>query len=355
VKHVLLYRRSLDVRSGAGQLIRMQADGLRSAGESVQLACQRGGLRFFLRTGWPVRRISRTGTQALNDLSTHLVIDHEMQLPGADLVFVHSLVSEGSLYQEREDWSPGIAREAAFFKALTPTTPIVANSQLVKAAIMKHFEVDARRILVHYPGFQSAKFEASKAATLRHKARHALKLDDRTPLVGFVTSGDFQTRGLDTFLESAERIVQARPDVNFLVVGSKRLPDWAFSHPLVADGRVHYRPKSGRPELWLAALDIFLYAARFDAFGMVASEAQALGIPVLTSRRVGASECLPPEYAPWLLREPDCNEFAAKAVMLLGDERTRRALITAAREHVSAFSQEHYVAATVATILDQKR
>lgn len=276
-----------------------------------------------------------------------------MQLPGADLVFVHSLASV--LNEERDEWAEGAAGEVAFFKALPPSTPIVANSQLVRAALTTHFDLDAGRILVHYPGFQAGKFDASRTATLRYQARRSLKLKDGSPLVGFVTSGDFQTRGLDTFLASADRIVQTRPDVSFLVVGSKRLPDWAAGHPLVVTGRVHYRPKSGRPELWLAALDVFLYAARFEAFGMVISEAQALGIPVLTSRRVGASECLPSEYAPWLIEQPDSSEFAAKALMLLDDEGTRRRLTSAGIESVSAFDQRHYVSETIATILDQKR
>ena len=195
----------------------------------------------------------------------------------------------------------------------------------------------------------------SKAATFRRKARGVLRLEDRTPLVGFVTSGDFRTRGLDTFLESAERIAQARSDVRFLVVGSKRLPDWTAGHPLITGGRVHYRPKSSRPERWLAALDIFLYAARFEAFGMVISEAQAMGIPVLTSRRVGASECLPIDYAPWLIDQPDSTEFAAKALMLLADPDARRRLALAGLNHVTAFDQHHYMRETVATILDQKR
>ena len=350
---VLLYRRRLDVRSGAGQLVRMQADGLRSAGVRVHIACQRGSLKFFFRTGWPVRPLSQSGVQALNGLSNHVVVDHEMQLPGADLVFVHSLESE--LDHTRDGWSEKVAREAAFFKALTPTTPIVANSQLIKAALIRHFDMNAERILVHYPGFQSGKFEASETATLLRTARHTLKLDDSIPLVGFVTSGDFHTRGLDTFLSSAEQIAQVRPDVNFLVVGSKRLPDWAAAHPLTAAGRVHYRPKSGKPELWLAALDIFLYAARFEAFGMVISEAQALGIPVLTSRRVGASECLPSDYAPWLVEKPDSNEFAANVLTLLADKGARRRLISAGIERVGAFDQHHYVHETIATIVDQKR
>ena len=105
----------------------------------------------------------------------------------------------------------------------------------------------------------------------------------------------------------------------------------------------------------MAALDIFLYAARFEAFGMVISEAQALGIPVLTSRRVGASECLPSDYAPWLIEKPDSNEFAANVLTLLADKGARRRLISAGIERVCAFDQHHYVRETIATIMDQKR
>ena len=88
---------------------------------------------------------------------------------------------------------------------------------------------------------------------------------------------------------------------------------------------------------------------------MVISEAQALGIPVLTSRRVGASECLPSNYAPWLIEKPDSNEFAAKVLSLLADKGARRKLISAGIERVRAFDQHHYVRETIATIMNQKR
>jgi glycosyltransferase involved in cell wall biosynthesis len=353
MKPVLLYRRSLDIRSGAGQLIRMQANGLKQAGVPVRIACQRGALKYFLRTGWPVKTLKRSGLGLLNNLTDHIVVDHEMHIPDANLLFVHSL--ETVLYQDHDDWAEGAAREAAFFKKLAPTTTIVANSKLTKAALIEYFELDAQRIRVHYPGYQSAKFGVANQAALRLRARGLLKVDERTPLVGLLTSGDFRTRGLDTFLECADRISQVMPNVQFLVVGSKRLPEWAAAHPLLASGRVHYRPKSGRPELWLAALDLFLYPSRFDSFGMVISEAQALGIPVLTSRRVGASECLPEDYAPWLIERPSSEAFTELALKLLADEKTRQGLAAVGLKSVVALDQDNYARTTVATILNQKR
>jgi glycosyltransferase involved in cell wall biosynthesis len=186
-------------------------------------------------------------------------------------------------------------------------------------------------------------------------ARKALGLAEEVPLVGFVTSGDFAKRGLDLFLESAAKIAAARPDARFLVVGSKTLPDDARAHALVRSGAVMYRPKGPRPEQWLAALDLFLYAARFEEYGMVVAEAQAMGIPVLTSRRVGAAECLPELYAPWLLDRPEPPELAAKALRLVADPDARRALATAAAATITAFDERSYVSGTLRLLDDQKR
>ena len=129
-----------------------------------------------------------------------------------------------------------------------------------------------------------------------------------------MTSGDFAKRGLDLFLATAPRGSRsARPDARFLVVGSKELPERrARRMRSCARGVVLYRPKSRAPERWFAALDLFLYAARFEEFGMVVAEAQAMGVPVLTSRLVGASECLPDAYARWLLDGPEPAGMAAR-------------------------------------------
>ncbi|HLF12205.1 MAG TPA: glycosyltransferase family 4 protein [Gammaproteobacteria bacterium] len=351
---VLLYRRGLDLASGAGQLMLMQAHGLKALGIDAQLACHHGAAKFFLRTGWLPRRVSPIQLRRLTGRADRIVVDHGMEIPDADLLFVHNLAAEANLHLQRDDLADRAADEARFFRELNVATPIVASSQLVKAALTRHFALAAERIVVHYPGFRSDKFQPQRAALLRGRARRALKLDGETPLVGFVTSGDFQKRGLDLFLASAQAIAQRAPDVSFLVVGSKSLPDWTQQHPLVASGKVHYRPKNTRPELWLAALDVFLYAARFEEFGMVILEAQASGVPVLTSRRVGAAECLPQAYAPWLLDTPDANRFAGLALALLADAQARDELVAAGLKSVSAFDHREYARATIATIRKSK-
>jgi UDP-glucose:(heptosyl)LPS alpha-1,3-glucosyltransferase len=104
----------------------------------------------------------------------------------------------------------------------------------------------------------------------------------------------------------------------------------------------------------MAALDLFMYAACFEEFVMVVLEAGALGVPILTSRRVGASECLPAEYAPHLLDAPEPELFASKALELMANTQVRRTLIGAGRLAAERHGHEVYAARTVAAIQAQK-
>jgi glycosyltransferase involved in cell wall biosynthesis len=351
---VVLFRPSLDARSGAGQLLQMQWRGLRSSGVPTVLACARGAFKFWLRTGVHARRCSVARLERLQEQGA-LIIDHGLSLPSAALVFVHNLATEAERHLPGQVAAGVAQREREFFRALRSSATVIANSKLVAAALHEHFGIARERIGVLQPGFDSRRYSLARAAELRTAARRALGVEAGVPLVGFVTSGDFAKRGLDLFLECAARIAAARPDARFLVVGSKRLPDEARAHALVRAGRVSYRQKSRHPEPWFAALDLFLYAARFEEFGMVLAEAQAMGVPVLTSRRVGASECLPGEYAAWLVDSPDPDVMTERALALLADADLRARLAGAAAATVAAFDERAYVEGTRRLIEAQNR
>jgi glycosyltransferase involved in cell wall biosynthesis len=338
---VVLYRPSLDARSGAGQLLAMQWRSLRAAKLPALVAGERGVLKFWLRTGVRARRRSVAELERLQAQGA-IVVDHGLSLPSAELVFVHNLAAEAGRHLPAAVSPDAVRREREFFTALGPGAGVVANSKLVAAALHEHFGLAPERVTVLYPGYRAQRYSRPRAAQLRDGARRALRLDAGAPLVGFVTSGDFVKRGLDLFLDCAARIAAVRPDVRFLVVGSKWLPEEAREHALVRGGVVRYRPKSGSAERWLAALDLFLYAARFEEFGMVVAEAQAMGVPVLTSRLVGASECLPEIYDAWLLDRPEPKLLAERALALLADGAVRARLAAAAAASVVAFDDHAY-------------
>jgi glycosyltransferase involved in cell wall biosynthesis len=343
---VVLYRPSLDARSGAGQLLEMQWRGLSAAGIPALIACERGALKFWLRTGVRAHRRSVRKLERLR-VQGDLIVDHGLGLPAADVVFVHNLASEVQRHvPPHADSALAAQREREFFRALRGTAIVVANSRLVAAALHSHFGIARERIEVLYPGYRSQRYSPQRAAALRAGARRALGLEPQASLVGLITSGDFAKRGLDLFLDAAVQIAGARPGTQFLVVGSKDLPEYARAHALVRSGAVSYRPKGRDPEPWFAALDLFLYPARFEEYGMVVAEAQAMGVPVVTSRLVGASESLPEPYAPWIVERPEVAAMAAKALALLADVELRRGLASAAAATIAAFDDRAYVEGT---------
>ncbi|HUQ52670.1 MAG TPA: glycosyltransferase family 4 protein [Gammaproteobacteria bacterium] len=351
---VVLYRPSLDARSGAGQLLEMQWRGLVAAGVPALLGCERGALRFWLRTGVRAHRRSAQQLERLRERG-ELVMDHGLALPSAEIVFVHNLASEAQRHVPHAGSAQAVQHEQQYFRALNPSATVVANSTLVAEALHAHFALARERIHVLYPGFRSQRYSQRRAVELRVAARRAFGLAPQTPLVGLITSGDFGKRGLDLFLESAARIASARPDVRFLVVGSKELPEHARANALVRGGVVLYRPKGRRPEASFAALDLFLYPARFEEYGMVVAEAQAMGVPIVTSRLVGASECLPEAYAPWIVERPEPAVLAENALALLADTELRRGLASVAATTVAAFDERAYVEGTLRLLALQNR
>ena len=349
-----LFLKKLDLYSGTGQLLRTQVQALRAHGVDATLACERGGLRYFLRTGIKTKRTSVAALRERARDADGLIVDHNLAIPEADAVFVHNLATDANRFLPAADLRSAAA-ERDFFLALPEGTPLIANSALVKAALVEHFALHPERIVVHHPGYEAERFTPGSRLELRARARRRLGWGDSTPVVGFVTSGNFRKRGLDLLLSAAERIAAQEPDTRILIVGARELPKEAAQHALFVSGKAAYRPKNHWPELWMAALDLFVYPARYEEFGMVVLEAAALGVPVVTSRRVGAAECLPPDYAEWLSATPDVEEFAARTLKLMHDAGACARLAAAGTRAAQAQDARRYGAETAATILAQKR
>lgn len=349
--NVLLYRPNVDLRSGTGQLMQMQAAGLQAGGARVRVGCTHGGIGFFLRTGVGTRHLPAAGVGRHAHRPGWLVVDNSMLVPDAQVVFVHNLVTEANEHLQDEELLVHVADEARFFAALREDALLVANSRLVAAALGRRFALPAERIVVHYPGIRSARFAPEQRQRLRGQARRRLGIPDDAPVAGFITSGDLHKRGLDLFVDCARRLLEERPALHFLVVGSKRWPAHLGGSDLLAAGRLHHVPKNLHPELWMSALDLFLYPARFEEFGMVVLEAMALGIPVVTSRRVGAAECLPPAYDGLLCPEPDPVALAETASRVLADPMLAARLAAAGSSAARDCSDERYARETAATIL----
>src|SRR6185369_15340571 len=103
--------------------------------------------------------------------------DHNLSIPEAHAVFVHNLATDANRFLPAPDLKSAAA-EREFFLALPEHTPLIANSALVKAALVEHFALRPERIVVHRPGHEASRFAPSSRQELRARARRRLGWSD---------------------------------------------------------------------------------------------------------------------------------------------------------------------------------
>lgn len=202
---------------------------------------------------------------------------------------------------------------------------LVANSRLMKEDVVRRFAVPAGLVEVVYPGFDPARFKPQDRARLGAPLRAELGLEAQDVLVGLVTSGDFEKRGLSAFLRAFALAARSRLRLRALVVGKESRPGpyRQLAAELGVAGRVAWLDPRPDVEKLYHALDVYVHPARWEEFGMSVLEALACGAPVLTGARVGAAELMSGALREGVLEEP-APQPLAEALGALADDAGKR-------------------------------
>jgi glycosyltransferase involved in cell wall biosynthesis len=163
---------------------------------------------------------------------------------------------------------------------------------MVRQALIEVLGLPESNVVVQYPGYDSARFSLETRDANRTESRRQLGIEEDEALVGLVTSGNFEKRGLHQFLECFERLRDRHENLRGLILGGRHKPRILTTHQDHKAGRVAYRPVTSAPERYVAAMDLVLYPAQYEEFGIVVLEAMAMGIPIVTSTAVGSAELL---------------------------------------------------------------
>lgn len=111
------------------------------------------------------------------------------------------------------------------------------------------------------------------------------------------------------------------------------------------DWTVRVLPATDRLLERMREFDLMLIPSRFEGLSLVALEAQAHGLPVVTTRAPGLRRALPSDH-PWRARPDDAADFAATLQAALDARATWPAVAERSRAYVAAhFSFERMVAA----------
>jgi UDP-glucose:(heptosyl)LPS alpha-1,3-glucosyltransferase len=300
---ILLSRKTIITRSGAGQMIASQARFLKDRGYDVSVCCAKFGRgsagEFDGIRHWSIPRpinalLSSRSRERIYESRVArmrgdgLLIDHGESIADADIAYVHNYLAPA--YASR---MPGyVSNERLPWRGRGTRTTFIANSEMVRDAVIETLDLPQDRVVVIYPGYDDSRFSPASRNSFRDAIRAELGIKPDEVLIGLVTSGDFHKRGLDRFLECFATLQARTPRLRGLVVGGRRMPSILASDANFLDGRIVHCQSTAAPERLTAALDLVLYPARYEEFGIVVLEAMAMGIPVITSSAVGAAELL---------------------------------------------------------------
>jgi len=199
-----------------------------------------------------------------------------------------------------------------------PQAMIIAISSFVREQILRRYHVAPETVRVVYSGVDCDRFQPGLRDTGRRKVTELFQGSDprqRRRYLAFV-GNDYRRKGLDLILEAlASRFREPRqgePSLYLFVAGGDARAA-SYERNAAALGladRVRFLGRrSDIPEL-LAGSDALLFPSYFDAYGNIANEALASGIPVITSKTSGAAELIRPEYG-WVLEENDAQHLSS--------------------------------------------
>ena len=204
---------------------------------------------------------------------------------------------------------------------------LLVLSQTMRANIAHTFPVPGKKIR-HVPlAVDLGRFNPRLVD--RNEMRREWKVNDSTFLVGVVGRLD-PLKGQDLLVKALARVTNMIPDVMGVLVGDESPGlDGSYKEELelgISQLRMQERmivcPAKADIPSALAALDLFVMPSWSEAYGLVALEAMAMGVPCLLARS-GSAEEIARGSSSALFRAGDAFDLAKKIKSLHGNPGVR--------------------------------
>jgi glycosyltransferase involved in cell wall biosynthesis len=272
-------------------------------------------------------------------------IEGAIERTGASLVSIGGLVNPHAAFAARKRgaaivWqivdvgSPVLLRRGAMRLVRRYADAVLFDGEALIAAHGGRELLDMPAF-VYFPPVDTERFAPSP----EHRAslREELGIPPDAPLVGTV-SHLTPLKALENFLEAAARVARALPETRFVIIGSapeshaaygerlrRQAAELDLPHPILFAG-----PRDD-VERWYAAMDVDLITSRSEGTTTTALEAQACGVPVVSTDVGAVHEVVKDGVTGFLVPPGDAVAVATATLALLEDEVRRSEMARAGR------------------------
>ncbi len=227
---------------------------------------------------------------------------------------------------------------------------IIVNSKLSKNGILKFYPVPEERIKVIYNGVDTKRFNPINKEKYRTEIRKKHNLSDNDFVILYVGSG-FKRKGVSYLIEAVARLGNDyinKNSIRLLIVGKDNLmPYKRLAAQNGIDKNVIFVDYASETEKYYAASDIFALPTFFDPFANVTLEAMASGIPVITTRKNGASEIIEDGKDGFVINSPLEIDAIAEKIRALLNSKMRNEMGNMAREKSKGFTWDRMAEETL--------
>lgn len=204
---------------------------------------------------------------------------------------------------------------------------VITVSNFTKDMVMEHYGVDRSKINVVHNAVDFTECDLEDS-----------RIDDKDKIVLFLGRITLQ-KGPDYFIEAANKVLQKKPDVKFVVAGSgdmefrmiERAAELGIGHKVLFTGFLHGKDIDRAYKM----ADLYIMPSVSEPFGITPLEALRNGTPVLISKQSGVSEvlshCLKVDF--W-----DVDEMTNKIVSVLNHDELQECLRENGGREVLKFS-----------------
>ncbi|MEO0529303.1 MAG: glycosyltransferase family 4 protein [Planctomycetota bacterium] len=221
-----------------------------------------------------------------------------------------------SLYQYAYSKQAEVWERSAYLRA----DRVVAISELVRDQLVNEVGVPANRVVVIENGLDP--IASDESSDHRRKAREDFGTTNNQFVLLFVAELRTPRKNFDAILRALPELPE---DVVVVAAGEHRggpYPDIVKQQGL--QDRVRFLGFRRDVRQLYAGADAFVLVSHYEPFGLVVTEAMASGVPVITSKSVGAASVVSRHDAGIVIDDPANHSALADAVTGLYADRERR-------------------------------